>query len=120
MFGQMRKRTSEKVVSRKSRHFRLRKKLFGTVDRPRLCVTRSNRSLTVQIIDDTQGATIVSSRTEMKKVANVALAKKLGEDIAKKAKDKGISKVVFDRGGYIYHGKIAALAEGARTAGLEF
>jgi large subunit ribosomal protein L18 len=56
----------------------------------------------------------------MKKVANVALAKKLGEDIAKKAKDKGISKVVFDRGGYIYHGKIAALAEGARTAGLEF
>ncbi|MBP7843348.1 MAG: 50S ribosomal protein L18 [Proteobacteria bacterium] len=120
MFGQSRKRTSEKVISRQRRHFRIRKKVAGDSQRPRFCITRSNRALTAQIINDEEGKTLVSARTPMKKVANVDLAKKLGEEIAQKAKQQGIAKVVFDRGGYIYHGKIAAVADGARSAGLEF
>jgi large subunit ribosomal protein L18 len=120
MFGQSRKRTSEKVVSRQRRHHRIRKKLAGSTERPRFCITRSNRALTAQIINDEAGKTLVSARTPAKSTANVELAKKLGAEVAEKAKAAGITKVVFDRGGYIYHGKIAAVAEGARTAGLEF
>ncbi|NCN26839.1 50S ribosomal protein L18 [bacterium] len=115
-----RSRTSDKLKSRMRRHFRIRKKLSGDAERPRFCVTRTNRGLFAQLIDDDKGVTLASARTPFKKTANVEIAKELGGEIAKKAQSAGIKSVVFDRGGFIYHGKIAAVAEGARTAGLEF
>ncbi|MCL2858984.1 MAG: 50S ribosomal protein L18 [Oscillospiraceae bacterium] len=106
------------------RHKRVRNKLNGTPERPRLCVFRSNSNLYVQIIDDTKGITLVSASTLDKdiknKKANSSAAKEVGESIAKKAKENNITKVVFDRGGYIYHGVVKSLAESAREAGLEF
>ena len=122
------------MVSKKSRseirqtkHRRLRNTLAGTADRPRLAVFRSNNHMYVQIIDDTCGNTLVSASTldadvkaDLAKTNNVEAASKLGEVIAKKAQEKGIKEVVFDRGGYIYAGKVAALADAAREAGLEF
>ena len=122
------------MVSKKSRqevrvekHRRIRSRLSGTADRPRLAVFRSNDHMYAQIIDDTVGNTIVSASTldkdvkaELEKTNNVEAAAYLGKVIAKKALDKGIKEVVFDRGGYIYQGKVAALAEAAREAGLEF
>ena len=114
-------------VVRQTKHRRLRNTLSGTADRPRLAVFRSNNHMYAQIIDDTVGNTLVSASTldkevkaDLEKTNNVEAAAKLGTVIAKKALDKGISTVVFDRGGFIYQGKIAALANAAREAGLEF
>ena len=122
------------MVSKKSRqevraekHRRIRSRLSGTADRPRLAVFRSNDHMYAQIIDDTVGNTIVSASTldkdvkaELEKTNNVEAAAYLGKVIAKKALDKGIKEVVFDRGGYIYQGKVAALAEAATEAGVGF
>ncbi len=114
-------------VVRQNKHRRLRNNISGTADRPRLAVFRSNNHMYAQIIDDTVGNTLVSASTldkdvksSLDKTNNVAAAEKLGEVIAKKALDKGINTVVFDRGGFIYQGKIKALADAAREAGLEF
>ena len=114
-------------VVRQTKHRRLRNTLSGTADRPRLAVFRSNNHMYAQIIDDTVGNTLVSASTldkevkaDLEKTNNVEAAAKLGTVIAKKALDKGISTVVFDRGGFIYQGKIAALANAAREAGLDF
>ena len=116
-----------RTVVREQKHRRLRNRFSGTAERPRLAVFRSNNHMYAQIIDDTVGKTLVSASTldkevkaELEKTNNVEAAAKLGTVIAKKALDKGISTVVFDRGGFIYQGKIAALADAAREAGLEF
>ena len=122
------------MVSKKSRaemrekkHMRIRNRFSGTAERPRLAVFRSNNHMYAQIIDDTVGNTLVSASTlekeikaELNKTNNVDAAAYLGKVIAKRAMDKGISEVVFDRGGFLYHGKIEALAEAAREAGLVF
>ena len=122
------------MVSKKSRaemrekkHMRIRNRFSGTAERPRLAVFRSNNHMYAQIIDDTVGNTLVSASTleteikaELNKTNDVEAAAYLGKVIAKRAKDKGISEVVFDRGGFLYHGKIEALAEAAREAGLVF
>ena len=112
---------------REKKHRRLRNHLAGTAERPRLSVFRSNNHMYAQVIDDTVGNTLVSASTldkevkaEVKKTNNVEAAAYLGTVIAKKALDKGINTVVFDRGGFIYEGKIKALADAAREAGLEF
>ena len=114
----------DRKKERVRRHKRVRNKLNGTPERPRLCVFRSNSNIYVQIIDDTKGVTLVSASTLDKdiknKKANSNSAKEVGESIAKKAKENNITKVVFDRGGYIYHGVVKSLAESAREAGLEF
>ena len=113
--------------ARAKRHKRVRSKISGTASCPRLCVFRSTSNIYAQIIDDTVGNTLVSASTldkdvkaELEKTNNVEAAAKLGTVIAKKALDKGISTVVFDRGGFIYAGKVKALAEAAREAGLDF
>ena len=122
------------MVSKKSRaevrtkkHSRMRNRFSGTAERPRLSVFRSNNHMYAQVIDDTAGNTLVSASTlekdvkaELEKTNNVEAAAYLGTVIAKKALDKGIKTVVFDRGGFIYQGKVQALAEAAREAGLEF
>lgn len=112
---------------RKNKHRRLRSRLSGTPERPRLAVFRSNNHMYAQVIDDVAGNTIVSASTlqadvkdGLEKTNNVEAASKLGTVIAKKAIDKGITEVVYDRGGYIYQGKVKALADAAREAGLEF
>ena len=112
---------------RVKKHKRLRNRFSGTAQRPRLAVFRSNNHMYAQIIDDTVGNTLVAASTlekdvkaELEKTNNVDAAAYLGKVIAKKALDKGITTVVFDRGGFIYQGKIAALADAAREAGLEF
>ncbi len=119
------KKSREEV--RRNKHRRLRNHLSGTAERPRLAVFRSNNHMYAQIIDDTAGNTLVAASTlekevkaEVEKTNNVDAAAKLGTVIAKKAMDKGIKEVVFDRGGFIYQGKIKALADAAREAGLEF
>ena len=122
------------MVSKKSRaevrtkkHSRMRNRFSGTAERPRLSVFRSNNHMYAQVIDDTAGNTLVSASTlekdvasELEKTNNVDAAAYLGTVIAKRAIEKGIKNVVFDRGGFIYQGKVAALAEAAREAGLEF
>ena len=122
------------MVSKKSRsevrenkHKKIRNRFSGTAQRPRLAVFRSNNNMYAQIIDDTVGNTLVSASTlekevkaELEKTNNVAAAAYLGTVIGKRAVEKGIKEVVFDRGGFIYHGKIKALADAAREAGLEF
>ena len=112
---------------RAKKHMKIRNRFSGTAERPRLAVFRSNNHMYAQIIDDTVGNTLVSASTlekeikaELEKTNNVDAAAYLGTVIAKRALEKGISEVVFDRGGFIYQGKIAALAEAAREAGLEF
>jgi large subunit ribosomal protein L18 len=118
---------ADKNVARKRRHFRVRKKLFGTVERPRLNVFRSNKHIYAQLIDDTNGQTLVSASTvdpelkdQVETGGNIDAAQKVGELVAKRALEKGYKAVVFDRGGYIYHGRVQALANAAREAGLEF
>lgn len=115
---------TDRKMERARRHLRVRRKISGTAERPRLCVYRSNTNLYVQIIDDVAEKTIVAASTldkEIKtKYANKEAAKELGTLIAKKAADKKIKTVVFDRGGYIYHGVVKELAEAAREGGLEF
>lgn len=122
------------MVSKKSRqevrakkHKRMRNRLSGTAERPRLSVFRSNNHMYAQVIDDVAGVTLASACTlekevkaELEKTNNVDAAAYLGKVIGKRALEKGIGTVVFDRGGYIYHGKVAALADGAREAGLVF
>lgn len=112
-------------VARLARHARVRKKVSGTPSIPRLCVYRSLKNIYAQIIDDTTGNTLVSASSldaELKANygGNKDAAKAVGEAVAKKAVEKGIKTVVFDRGGYVYHGRVAELAEGARQGGLEF
>jgi large subunit ribosomal protein L18 len=102
-------------------HARIRAKLSGTGDRPRLNVYRSLNHIYAQVIDDQNGVTLVSASTiKMKTGGNVAAAKEIGKKVAELAVEKGIKKVVFDRGGFLYHGRIKALADAAREAGLEF
>jgi len=119
------KRTKEEL--RKRRHRRVRKKVFGSPERPRLCVYGSLNHIYAQIIDDLKGYTMVAASTldkelksEIKHGGNIESARKVGELIAKRALQKGIKKVVFDRGGFKYHGRIKALADAAREVGLEF
>ena len=113
-----------KNVSRKKRHLRVRKNVIGTAERPRLNVFRSLTNMYAQLIDDNTGHTIVAASTLDKGLqgygGNCEAAKAVGKLLAERALEKGIKKVVFDRGGYIYHGRVAALAEAAREAGLEF
>ncbi len=118
---------NSRAVVREKKHRRMRIHLSGTAERPRLAVFRSNNHMYAQIIDDTVGNTLVAASTlekdvkaDIEKTNNTDAASKLGTVIAKKALDKGITAVVFDRGGYIYAGKVKALAEAAREAGLEF
>ena len=119
-------KTSKKLIARRKRVKRIRKKITGTSERPRLCVFKSNRHLYVQVIDDVAGHTLAAESTLNKDICsaefenNAARAKKVGELIAAKAKSQGVDKVVFDRGGYIYHGLIKALSDGAREQGLVF
>jgi len=102
-------------------HQRIRRKLAGTGERPRLNVYRSLNHIYAQVIDDQTGETLVSASTiKMKTGGNVAAAKEIGKTIAEQAVAKGVKKVVFDRGGYLYHGRVKALADAAREAGLEF
>ena len=119
------KESRQKV--RVKKHMRIRNRFSGTAERPRLAVFRSNNHMYAQIIDDTVGNTLVAASTlekavkaELEKTNNVDAAAYLGTVIAKRALEKGITKVVYDRGGFVYQGKIAALAEAAREAGLEF
>ena len=111
-------------MERARRHARVRRKISGTAERPRLCVYRSNTNLYVQVIDDVAGKTLVSASTLDKEVktkyANKEAAKEVGALIAKRALEKNIKDVVFDRGGYIYHGVVKELAEAARNGGLNF
>ena len=113
----------DKNIARARRHARVRKSVFGTEVRPRLNVFRSNMHIYAQIIDDETGTTLVSASSVNLKLndgGNIEGAKKVGADIAKKALEKNIKKVVFDRGGYQYHGRVEALADAARENGLEF
>lgn len=114
-----------KNENRKARHLRVRKKINGTPARPRLNIYRSGNHIYAQIIDDSVGHTLVSASTldkslNLTSTSNKEAAKHVGETVAKKALEKGIKEVVFDRGGYIYHGRIKELAEAAREAGLKF
>ena len=122
------------MVSKESRqkirvkkHMKIRNRFSGTAERPRLAVFRSNNHVYAQVIDDVAGKTLVSASTlekdikaELKTTDDIEAATKIGDVVAKRALEKGIKAVVFDRGGYIYHGKVEALAEAARKAGLEF
>ena len=113
-----------KNATRQRVHDRIHKKLQGTAERPRLNVYRSLNHIYVQVVDDLNGKTLVSASTAesegKKSGGNVAAAKEIGKAIAERAKAKGITKVVFDRGGYIYHGRVKALADAAREGGLQF
>jgi len=113
--------------ARKRRHLRVRKTVQGTTERPRLNVFRSNKHIYAQVIDDVTGTTVVSASTvdqELREAvsngSNVEAAQKVGELVAKRALEKGLTAVVFDRGGYLYHGRVQALANAAREAGLQF
>ncbi|AKT53374.1 MULTISPECIES: 50S ribosomal protein L18 [Selenomonas] len=114
----------DKNQARQKRHLRVRNHIAGTAARPRLNVFRSLKNIYAQIIDDEKGVTLVSASSKDKGFSqyggNVEAAKAIGAAVAKKALEKGITEVVFDRGGYIYHGRVAALAEAAREAGLKF
>ncbi|MDR1532838.1 MAG: 50S ribosomal protein L18 [Clostridiales bacterium] len=114
-------------LAREKRHYKLRDKISGTGERPRLSVFRSNQHIYAQVIDDTKGITLAAASTKEKALAgklaktwDKEAARAVGEAVAKKAIDKGITTVVFDRGGYIYHGKVQALADAAREVGLQF
>ena len=113
---------ADKKASRLRRHLRVRKKVFGTPERPRLSVYRSEKNIYAQIIDDEKGVTLVSASSLDMKLngSNIENAKKVGTEIAKRALEKGITEVVFDRGGYQYHGKVESVADAAREAGLKF
>ncbi|MNT00359.1 50S ribosomal protein L18 [compost metagenome] len=118
-------KTAKSVLRRTKLRFRVRKNVNGTAQKPRLSVFRSNKDIYAQIIDDTNGATIVAANSRQKDIVaqtgtKTELAALVGKTIAQKAKDLGIETVVFDRGGYLYHGRVKSLAEGAREAGLKF
>lgn len=121
--GQIIKRSSSKAAARGRRHLRLRKRLVGTAERPRLVVSRSSRHLVAQVVDDSVGKTLASASTMEADLRGsdadkTAKARSVGELVAKRAKAAGIDAVVFDRGGNKYHGRVAALADGAREGGL--
>jgi large subunit ribosomal protein L18 len=118
---------ADKNKARLKRHLRVRKKISGTTERPRLSVFRSSKHIYAQLIDDNSGVTLASASTVDKELSgqvdnggNIESARKVGELIAKRAKEKGFDNVVFDRGGYLYHGRVQALADAAREAGLQF
>ncbi|ABS72580.1 MULTISPECIES: 50S ribosomal protein L18 [Bacillus] len=116
---------TSKNAARQKRHARVRAKLSGTAERPRLNVFRSNKHIYAQIIDDVNGVTLASASTldkdlNVESTGDSAAAAKVGELVAKRASEKGVSDVVFDRGGYLYHGRVKALADAAREAGLKF
>jgi large subunit ribosomal protein L18 len=117
---------ASKNETRQRVHQRIRKNMLGTQERPRLNIYRSLNHIYVQVVDDLQGKTLVfassaeSKKGERKTGGNVAAAKEVGKKVAQRAKEKGIKQVVFDRGGYLYHGRIKALADAAREAGLQF
>lgn len=116
---------TSKNAARQKRHARVRAKLSGTAERPRLNVFRSNKHIYAQIIDDVNGVTLVSASTldkdlNVESTGDSGAAAKVGELVAKRASEKGVSDVVFDRGGYLYHGRVKALADAAREAGLKF
>ncbi|MDI6800059.1 MAG: 50S ribosomal protein L18 [Actinomycetota bacterium] len=121
-------KTAKKVLARLRRHRSVRKRVVGSPNKPRLCVFRSNKNIYAQIIDDLNGVTLVSASSLDKELKekfpsggnNVEVAKEVGMLAAKKAKDKGIEEIIFDRGGYLYHGKVKSLADGGRKAGLKF
>lgn len=120
-------KTQSKNEARKKRHLRVRKRVFGTPDQPRLCVYRSLKHIYAQLIRDDTGETLAHAssvdpeiKQSMKHGGNITAAQAVGELIAKRALEKGVTRVVFDRGGYLYHGRVAALAEAARKAGLDF
>ncbi len=120
-------KTNPREIGRARRKLRIRKKVSGTQERPRLTVFRSDKHIYAQIIDDARGVTLVAASTlsseyreQEKPKGKLEAAKRVGEIVARKAKESGIAKVVFDRSGYIYHGRIQALADAARQAGLEF
>ncbi|MBP3232615.1 MAG: 50S ribosomal protein L18 [Anaerovibrio sp.] len=114
----------DKNKARQKRHLRVRNHISGTAERPRLNVFRSLSNIYAQVIDDVNGVTLVSASTKDKDFqsygGNIEAAKAVGEAVAKRSLEKGITEVVFDRGGYVYHGRVAALAEAAREAGLKF
>lgn len=117
----------DRNVARQRRHVRVRSRIQGSAERPRLNVFRSNKHIYAQVIDDASGSTLVSASTLDKELGedisnggSVDAAKKVGELVAKRAMEKGVSAVVFDRGGYLYHGRVQALADAAREAGLKF
>ena len=115
-------RTDKKTLGRNRRHRRVRKKISGTPERPRLAVYRSNRHIYAQVIDDTAGRTLAAASTLIEGVDGsdpTARARSVGKTVAEKAKQAGVEHVVFDRGGFRYHGKVKAVAEGARDAGLK-
>jgi large subunit ribosomal protein L18 len=121
------KKTNPSVMARRRRKLRFIKKIRGTPDRPRLCVYRSNKHLYVQIVDDQDTRTLAAVSTLSKELEGLAdkgatkeAATKVGELIARKAKERNIQKVVFDRNGFLYHGRVRAVADAAREAGLEF
>lgn len=122
----MSKVSSHRRNSRIRRHFRVRKKIHGTAERPRLSLYRSNKHLILQVIDDDRGVTLASASSVEPTVrqagggSTVSAATQLGKLVAERAKSAGVKQVVFDRGGYLYHGRVAAAAEAAREAGLEF
>ena len=112
-----------RTAVRQRKHLRVRAKITGTAEKPRLCVFRSNKHIEAQIIDDVKGVTLVASSSVALKLdngGNCEAAAKVGADLAEKAKAKGIEIVAFDRGGYLYHGRVAALADAAREGGLKF
>ncbi len=119
-------RTNPKAVSRKKRIKRIRKKIFGTAERPRLRVFKSSKHIYAQLIDDVAGNTLCSmstvdkSFTSPEEKGKIAIAYEVGKVLAEKVKSKGIEEVVFDRGGFIFHGRLKALSEGAREGGLKF
>lgn len=116
----------QRIINRRKRAFRIRKKVAGSAQCPRLCINRSLRHISAQVIDDTGGKTLVQvgsfckEISKKKKGTKVDISRTVGETIAEKAREKGIKKVVFDRKGYPYHGRVKALADGARSKGLEF
>ena len=117
--------SKQRLLSRRRRHQRVRKRVMGTAERPRLAVFRSDRHITAQLIDDVGGRTLVAAGTVERDLRSGATANKeaaaaVGRLLAERAKAAGIQRVVFDRGGFLYHGRVAALADAAREAGLEF
>jgi len=117
--------SKQKVEARARRHRRVRKTVRGTAERPRLAVFRSNRHVTAQVIDDVAGRTLAAASTveaglRAEPTGNREAATKVGELVAQRAKEAGVEKVVFDRGGFQYHGRVAAVADAARNAGLDF
>lgn len=116
---------NQKISSRKKIHYRIRKSVNGTAGKPRLNVFRSNKAIYAQLIDDASHQTLASASSKDKDIAvqkapKVEISKMVGEAIARKGRELGIEEIVFDRGGYLYHGRIKALAEGAREGGLKF